>query len=88
MDGRSAPRVDAFVYWNGSYQVSEAWEVVGQPEPSGSDDWSWETPVRLAVRVPGVTLTDLGIRPQTLARRVRLHLRPEQEALFESSFNG
>lgn len=74
-------------YWNGSYEVGEVWEVTGEPEPSELADWSWQTPVKLVdARSPGIPLTDLAIRPQTLGRRARLRLRPEQEALFETEF--
>jgi hypothetical protein len=74
-------------YWNGSYEVGEVWEAAGEPQPSELDGWAWQTPVKLlAMRKPGVSLTDLAIRPQTLARRVRLRLRADQEALLEAGF--
>jgi hypothetical protein len=74
-------------YWNGSYEISEVWEVIGEPDASELDGWAWETSVELrALRKPGVPLGDLTIRPKTLARRVRLRLRPDQEALLESAF--
>lgn len=75
-------------YWNGSYEVGELWDVTGEPERSDLAGWAWQTPVKLlAERDPGASLADLGIRPQTLARRVRLRLRPEQEALLEGAFD-
>jgi hypothetical protein len=63
------------------------WEVTGEPAPSELNDWAWQTPVVLRADKPGVSLDDLAIRPQTVAGRVRLRLRPHQEGLLETAFS-
>jgi len=73
-------------YWSGSYEVGEVWEVTGEPERSELDDWSWQTPVALLDDQTTVSLSDLAIRPETVARRVRLRLRPHQEERLERAF--
>jgi|GEM_PF-5089906 len=73
-------------YWSGSYSVDAVWVVTDTPEESQRVDWAWETPVRLVARDTTVTIKRLGVRPQSLMRRVRLRLRPEQETLLRRIF--
>jgi hypothetical protein len=73
-------------YWGGSYAVNAVWEVVDTPEESQLDDWAWETPVRLLAKGKLVTIKQLGVRSQSLMRRVRLRLRPEQENILRRAF--
>jgi hypothetical protein len=71
-------------YWNGSYEVGEVWEVTAEPGLCHVENWGWQTPVQLrAVRRPGASLDELAIRPMSLARQLRLRLRPDQERLLK-----
>lgn len=75
-------------YWSGSYEVRELWEVVDEPERTEESDWAWQT--RVLRRDRGehcVSLDELGIRPQTLARRVRLRLHDDQQIRLEEAFD-
>jgi hypothetical protein len=73
-------------YWGGTYSVNAVWVVMDTPEESQLDDWAWETPVRLIAKDKSVTIKQLGVRPQSLMRRVRLRLRPEQEKILRGAF--
>lgn len=75
-------------YWSGSRQITEAWEVVGLPNPSSSTGWAWETPVVLRVRTDhGVPLQTVGIETRSLARQIRLRLTAAQEAAVRKEFD-
>ncbi len=73
-------------YWGGSYVVTAVWVVIDTPYESQLDDWAWETPVRLVAKDKPVSIKQLGVRSQSLMRRVRLRLRPEQEKVLRSEF--
>jgi hypothetical protein len=73
-------------YWGGTYSVNAVWIVIDTPHESQLDHWAWETPVRLLAKDQSVTIKQLGIRPQSLMRRVRLRLRPEQERILRGAF--
>jgi len=73
-------------YWGGSYSVNAVWEVVDTPDESKLAGWAWETPVRLLAKDTSVTIKELGVRPQSLMRRVRLRLRDAQEQTLRSAF--
>jgi hypothetical protein len=74
-------------YWNGTYEVGEVWEVIGEPEVSDQIGWGWQTEVELVgKRDPGMTLDELDINPKSLGRRVRLRLDDEQESRLRKGF--
>jgi hypothetical protein len=73
-------------YWGGSYVVNAVWVVTDTPNESQLDGWAWETPVRLVAKDTSVTIKQLGVRSQSLMRRVRLKLRPEQEKVLRGAF--
>lgn len=75
------------VYWAGSRQVTEVWEVIAPPGPTSATDWAWETLVKLRAHDAAVPIADIGVESRSLARRIRLRLNAEQETLVRNAFN-
>jgi len=74
------------VYWNGTYAVDEVWEVMGEPSVSSLEAWGWETDVKLVAKTHPVALEEIGVASSSLARRIRLRLRSDQEDELRRAF--
>jgi hypothetical protein len=76
-------------YWGGSYEVTDVWEVIGEPEPATRVGWGWQTNVRLLKKLPtgeGVPLEALDVSTKSLQRRVRLRFDDDQAQRLRKAF--
>src|SRR4051794_40400810 len=76
-------------FWGGSSQVSDVWEVIGEPELSSVNGWGWQTNVRLVAKAPvgeGVPLEAIDVSTSSLMRRIRLRLDDDQEQRLRQEF--
>ena len=76
-------------FWGGTGEVSDVWEVIGEPEQSTVNGWGWQTNVRLVAKPPegeGVPLEVIDVSTSSLMRRIRLRLDDDQAQRLRQAF--